>query len=105
MINESAQISSMGCKEMDEIIAVLDEINSSSSKVEKVIEDENKLINNISKEFNSIVEQMVSIFELSDENLIRIKAIQENINEENEVIHKLNNKMAYVGELAVKLQM
>ena len=46
MINESAQISSMGCKEMDEIIAVLDEINSSSSKVEKVIEDENKVNEN-----------------------------------------------------------
>ena len=89
---------------MDEIIAVLHEINDSSSKVETVIKEENKLINNIGTEFNSIVEEMVSIFKLSDENLIRIKDIQGSILEENKSIHNFNEKMEYVADLAIKLQ-
>lgn len=104
MINESSIVSSKGCEEMDEIIAVLHEINDSSSKVETVIKEENKLINNIGTEFNSIVEEMVSIFKLSDENLIRIKDIQGSISEENKSIHNLNEKMEYVADLAIKLQ-
>ena len=104
MIEENTKISAKGCEEMDEIIKYLDEINNSSAEVETVIIKKNKLIGKISSEFENIVKEMLSIFEISDENLIRIKDIQGSIKEENQFIHSLNDKMKYVADLSVKLQ-
>ncbi len=104
MIEENTKISAKGCEQMDEIIKYLDEINNYSAEVEKVIEKKNKLIGKISREFENIVKEMLSIFELSDENLIRIKDIQGSIKDENESIHSLNAKMEFVAGLAIKLQ-
>ena len=89
---------------LGEIIKYLDEINNSSAEVETVIIKKNKLIGKISSEFENIVKEMLSIFEISDENLIRIKDIQGSIKEENQFIHSLNDKMKYVADLSVKLQ-
>lgn len=99
-IDNGARASIESFKEMDNMTTILENINKKTNGVENVIVQENKMMNDISVEFNVIADEMKNLYEFSEKNSNQLMDIQKSIQNQSESVRKLDKKMEYVGELA-----
>lgn len=88
---------------MDNVTETLKHVNDTSVKVENVIEDGTKIVSDISEEFKAIVDEMNNLYEFSRKNQERLVNIKHAVVEQNKAVHKLEDKMDDVSQLATRI--
>jgi len=102
-VGKGAEVSYKSYQEMDDITGALENINVKTSNFQGIITEENIAMNNINKEFNSIVREMKKLYEFSEKNLLMLGEIQKSIVQQSESVKYLDSKMTDVGKLADNL--
>ena len=85
---------------MDNMTGILSRISEKTSEFEQVIVKENKMMNDISVEFNAIANEMKQLYEFSEKNSNMLGKIRKSIEHQSESVNNLDRKMVDVGNLA-----
>lgn len=104
-INESSEISKDGYVEMDRITEVLKTIDETSNEVELIISEENNLVANLGKEFNSIVENADHLYHISQNNLNELIKIEKPIEEQKLASQEISKKIVDIENLSKRVAM
>lgn len=100
MMKDSSKVSKQGYNEVNRMTSVLDGINETSEIVGEVMEKENELMNEINKEFKDISKDITGLFGVSDKNIHLLATVKNSIEEQNNAIHNLSEKMKDVDNMA-----
>jgi methyl-accepting chemotaxis protein len=90
---------------MDRITEVLKTIDETSNEVELIISEENNLVANLGKEFNSIVENADHLYHISQNNLNELIKIEKPIEEQKLASQEISKKIVDIENLSKRVAM
>lgn len=102
-VENGAKVSKKGYEEMDNMTGILSRISEKTSDFEQVIVKENKMMIDISNEFNSIASEMMRLYDFSEKNTSMLGKIRKSIEHQSDSVNNLDKKMVEVGNLADEL--
>ncbi len=102
-VEKGAEVSKKGYEEMDNMTGVLSRISEKTSDFEQVIVKENKMMIDITNEFNAIASEMIMLYEFSEKNSSMLGEIRRSIEHQSDSVNNLDKKMIEVGNLADEL--
>lgn len=103
-ISSGAKAAKDGVKEVDGLIHLLGEIESTTLQAKEIMEEEHEVIRQVNAGINSISSEMNNLVAVGEENSAMVISINDTIEEQNESVKNLKGHMDQVSKITIALE-